>query len=247
MVGVRPVDRHENRTRIAPGGAGIVITVRDAVTTRSPEVSIMELAGVAAWYVGGFISAAVLIRHGHTRTVMWFCAILLGGLLAGPALVCVVRRSHIVHHHGPSEGAPPPSPSAVLALLDSDDDGAVADVAGRLRRTGELVVVVGRVGHEASTPWLDTGERQRVSRQLAFACRRIDEPCHTVVSSGFLPDVVRDAGQDLTVRLLVAPAQGTGRHRRVDLEHVAAELGCPLLLVPSHAPHAAGADRMVTT
>lgn len=202
----------------------------------------MYVLAVLAWYLTGFASAAALIHLGHSRTAMWSAAALIGGVLLVLAVIAVVRRPDAVHRHGriavvdltdPARG---PGAVGVVALVD-DDDGAVADAAARLRQPGEMVVIVRRVGHEASSPWIDTGELHWAHQQLDFAARRVHEPCRTLISSGSLPDVVRDAADGVTPRLLVAFADGRGQYRRRVLQHVAAALGCPLLLVPSRNRH----------
>lgn len=190
----------------------------------------MSIALVLSWYLGGVCAATWMVRRGHSATLWWIGAALVGGLLWAVALASsrlADRRVHWTDVHGAGDH----TGRLVVGLVD--EPGA-ADVARAVFRPDDHLLALHPMGFEAVSPIIDTGERAEASRRVRDARAQWPGSAETRVGAGPREAVLEQAIGGRRPGLFVrGPVTGwgwrTGIRRSIAL---GAAFRCPVL----HAP-----------
>lgn len=200
----------------------------------------MSVAIVLSWYVCGAWAAGWMVHRGHSATPWWVGAALLGGMLWAFAFPCARSSGSGVRWLGD----PPrirPDERVVVGLLD--EVGDVAGTAASVSRDPGHLVMVHRVGREAASSLVDTGEADVAAARFDSARRRWPGPADLRVGSGPANSLVAEAVAGRPPDLVVRGA-ATGwtwrmaMRRSLELGHA---FGVPIL----HAPGRSVDDRLL--
>ncbi len=194
----------------------------------------MSIAVVLSWYLGGAWAAAWMIRRGHSATPWCIGAALLGGLLWSVALPSARSADRRVRWAVES-GTESTVGRVIVGLVD--ERGAVVESAGSAFRPEDHLVAVHRMGIEAMSSLIETGERAEASRRARDVQARWPGSMETRIGSGPREAVLDSALAGRRPALFVrGPVTGwgwrAGLRRSIAL---GTTFGCPVLHAPSGA------------
>lgn len=193
---------------------------------------------VIGWYASGFVIARGLVAHGHSASMWWVAAALLGAMVVIPALFATIWRHRSPVHLDLVHRSPFPfGHMHVVVVAPITQLGAVIDaIPTPIGQHTDLVTVVGTVGHEAFSTGIDTGERERAAasmRTLVRPCSTTDNRIVTTSGSRQVAAVFDEVGvPDLVVTGTRPGRTPTRRALEQSLELSAAH-DVPVLLTPA--------------
>lgn len=192
---------------------------------------------VIGWYATGFVIVRGLIDHGHSPTMWWVAAALLGAMVAVPAVLATIWR-----HRAPVEldlvhRSPFPSSGMhVLAVAPIDRlNAAIEAIPASVGQRTELVTVVGTVGYEAFSAGIGTGEREHAAasmRSLIRPCSTADNRIVTTDGPRQLTAVFEEVGVPDIVVNRPRPGRGSTRRALEKILELSAAHDVPVLIAP---------------
>lgn len=202
----------------------------------------MSIAIVLSWYLCGAWAAGWMVHRGHSATPWWVGAALLGGMLWAFAFPCARISGAGARwiRDAPQIG---PHQRVVVGLLD--EAGDVAGTATSVAGSDDHLVVLHRVGREASSTLVDTGETELAEARCRASKGRWPGPATLRVGSGPAIDLVTDVTPGRTPDLVVRGA-ATGWTWRLDMRR-SVELGTALGIPILHAPAQTADDRVLVS
>ena len=193
----------------------------------------MSIALVLSWYLSGAWAAAWMIRRGHSATPWCIGGALVGGLLWAVALPSARAASRCVRWTVEDDAAERHAGRLIVGLVD--EPGAVAESARSVFRPDDNLMVLHRMGIEAMSSVVETGEQAEAARRVRDAQERWPGPTEARIGAGPRDAVLEDALARRRPALLVrGPVTGwdwrTGMRRSIEL---GASFGCPVLHAPA--------------
>lgn len=192
----------------------------------------MAVVVLLGWYLTGLAVARRMVQRGHSPVPWWTGAMLLGALLAVPALVATRWRDGTRVPPVVVDRGQPSDAGFHLLLLDRPEhlsrtlEGTPTSIARSVARCTDVAVV----GHEGRSRWIDTGELGAAARALRRDVRPMNAADVRLVTSSSrgafheLADAVGDVD-------LVATSSTGSRTDADRLLALGAELHTPVLVV----------------
>ncbi|MGK2929382.1 MAG: hypothetical protein ACSLFO_07375 [Acidimicrobiales bacterium] len=196
----------------------------------------MSIALVLSWYLGGACAAAWMVRRGHSATPWCIGAALVGALLWAAALPSSLLTDRRVRWAAEDGVRDDDAGRLVVGLVD--EPGAVTESARSMFQPDDHLVILHRMGIEAVSSVVETGEQAEAVRRVQDVRSRWPGSAETRVAAGPREAVLEQALAGRRPGVFVRGAVTgwgwrTGVRRSVAL---GATFGCPVL----HAPAAAG-------
>ena len=192
---------------------------------------------VIAWYASGALAAWLLVRRGHSASLWAIAAALVGGLVLVALVVSVLRPQRVrLDEVAASIGDPDrPLGHRLAVWLDADEEGpSLARSLGTVPIRPDEVCLIRRIGFEANSRWIDTGERSAAARQVRWIHVAPRAAHRRFLASGPVGNVSAAVSAAGAVSFHVLGA----RHRRRlvdDAEPLLHATGIPVVVLPDGA------------